>query len=53
MIEEDEILSVEDLIKGQRIAYLIDRYLKEQLSSMEKQELESWIVESEHNLRLF
>jgi hypothetical protein len=53
MIEEDEILSVEDLIKGQHIAYLIDHYLKEQLSSMEKQELDSWIVESEHNLRLF
>jgi transmembrane sensor len=53
MIPGYEFLSIKDLIKGERIGYLIGCYLQQNLSSQEQDELETWIVESDHNLMLF
>jgi ferric-dicitrate binding protein FerR (iron transport regulator) len=41
------------MMDSQRIKYLIEKFLDEQLNETEKSELEQWKNESEHNHRLF
>lgn len=43
----------DNIKKAYRTAYLVAGFLKESLTEAEKQELDAWINESEHNKKLF
>jgi transmembrane sensor len=53
MNEDPSYLSPEDLDKAQRIAYLVGRYIQKRLTTKERDELDRWVAESDHNVLLF
>ena len=53
MISDPENMNEKDLDKAFRVAYLIAGYIRDNLSVSEHEELDAWVAESDHNLRLF